>query len=328
MEKQQLTQNWLYAISSPKDLARRLSSSEPVTVADIEALAGDAGNFRVFPNKKGRIVEQPRARLQRLHRYVHDILSRIETPAYLHSAVKGRSYITNASVHPSDVPTFKIDVKKFFRTVSRGAVFRFFAGPMRCNREVAGLLANLLTFDGHLPTGGSASPLIAFYACKTMFDEIEGAAAARGLNMTCYVDDMTFSGRRASRAALQEIRLIIARHGIKSHKTKHFAAARAKVITGVAITKDGSKLPNRRHRAIHEAFAQYRAAPDAARNKAYNKLVGRMHEAGQIEAHWKARAKTLEREHARGLGPPAAGNIGPRTRATTPRLPSSRSTGG
>ena len=118
--------------------------------------------------------------------------------------------------------------------------------------------------------------------------------------MTCYVDDMTLSGARASRGALQEIRLIIARHGLKSHKAKHLAANRPKVITGVAITTKGLRLPNRRHRAISEGFAEYLAATaPAAVLKTYNRLMGRMHEAAQIEPQWKARAHTLECQHRR-----------------------------
>lgn len=301
MEKQPLEKNWLYAVSSPKDLARRLSTKNcPITVRELEAFAGDAGNFKVFRTKKGRDVQQPCPRLQRLHRYIHEILARIETPDYLHSAVEGRSYITNALAHEPGVPTIKIDVKKFFRSVPRSAVFRFFSGPMGCARDVAGLLANLLTYGGHLPTGGSASPVIAFYACKPMFDSMEGLARSRGLKMTCYVDDMTFTGTRASRGALQEARLIIAGYGLKSHKTKFLGANRPKVITGVAITADGPKLPNRRHRAIHEALQAYRAAADfETSEKAFNKLIGRMHEAGQIEPRWRARARTLQREHTR-----------------------------
>jgi RNA-directed DNA polymerase len=301
MSRQSVEQNWLYAIASPKDLARRLSKHRPITVEELERLARDAGNYNVFlsrKNGKKRVVQQPRPNLQQLHRYIHDLLSRIKTPEYLHSAIAGRSYITNAAAHDMNVPMIKIDVKKFFPSVPRSAVFRFFLDTMRCNREVAGMLANLLTYNGHLPTGGSASPIIAFYAFKPMFDSIEAIARAHDLKMSCYVDDMTLSGARASRRVLQETRLVVASFRLKSHKLKHFAANRPKVVTGVALTRHGLRLPNRRNRAIAEGFAEYRAAQEQeTAQKAYNKLIGRMHEAGQIESHWKARARTLEQEH-------------------------------
>lgn len=302
MKKLPIEQCWLYAIASPKDLARRLSTNHDVlTVNDLNQLATDAGNFNVFmsnKNGKKRQVQQPRQRLQRLHRRIHDLLSRIETPGYLHSAIAGHSYITNASAHETIVPSIKIDVKKFFPSVPRGAVFEFFAVSMRCSRDVAGLLANLLTYQGHLPTGGSASPIIAYYAFKKMFDAIEVAALSRGLVMTCYVDDVTITGVRASRGLLQQIRTIIADHGLKSHKVKYLAANRPKVITGVVVTRHGLRLPNRRHRAISQGFSELESAVDAvAARKALNKLIGRMHEAGQIEPHWKARAQLLQNTH-------------------------------
>ena len=45
------------------------------------------------------------------------------------------------------MPTIKIDVEKFFPSVTRAAIFNFFEGPLKCRRDVAGLLADLLTFD-------------------------------------------------------------------------------------------------------------------------------------------------------------------------------------
>ena len=118
------------------------------------------------------------------------------------------------------MPVIKIDVKKFFPSVTRAAIFNFFEGPMKCRRDVAGLLAELLTFDAHLPTGSAASPIIAFYAFKPMFCEIELLAKATGLKMTCYVDDVTLSGPRAIKRTVFEIRKIISRHGLKSHKAR------------------------------------------------------------------------------------------------------------
>jgi RNA-directed DNA polymerase len=42
-----------------------------------------------------------------------------------------------------------------------------------------------LTYDAHLPTGGAASPIIAYYSFKEMFDEIDRLARSRDVVMTC-----------------------------------------------------------------------------------------------------------------------------------------------
>ena len=297
MKKLAIQDSWLFAVDSPKDLARRLSCKRFVVTADeLNALALDEGNFKVyFPKKgKGREVQEPCRRLQKLHRRIHELLSKIQTPAYLHSAISGHSYITNSRAHEPGHPSIKIDVRKFFPSVSRVSVFDFFLESMRCNREVAGLLANLLTFRGHLPTGSSASPIIAYYANKKMFDEIEAVGTSRSLVMTCYVDDLTLTGERASRGVLHQIRGIVAAHGLKSHKAKFLPANRPKVITGVVVARDGLRLPNRRHRAIRQGFVDWKAAgDDASEAKAFGKLLGRLHEAAQIEPYWKDRADTL-----------------------------------
>ena len=49
---------WLYAVSSKKDLARRLSTEQAVvTSEDLEKLAVDANNFKLFTTRTGRDIQ-------------------------------------------------------------------------------------------------------------------------------------------------------------------------------------------------------------------------------------------------------------------------------
>jgi RNA-directed DNA polymerase len=296
---------WLYAVDSPADLARRLSTpAQKLAVKDLRALSEDAGNFRLFTltndEGKSRAIQWPKWRLQRIHARVHTLLSRVAVPKYLHSAIQGRSYVSNAAAHGSIVPVVKIDVKKFFPSVSRAAVFRFFEEQLRCRRDVAGLLADLLTYNAHLPTGGSASPIIAYYSFKNMFDEIERLARSRDVTMTCYVDDMTLSGARANKALLREIQQIISKHGLKSHKAYKFSASEPKVVTGVCITADGPRVPNKLHLKIKNGFEDLSAAETCrAKARILGPLIGRLEAAGQIDPAFKARAQTLRGRHIR-----------------------------
>lgn len=301
----QIRECWLFAISSKKDLARRLSTEKSmVTVADLERLAADKGNFRLFTIRqglKGRDVQEPKRDLQRLHSRIHKLLSRVQVPEYLHSAVKGKSYLTNARAHDLDVPLIKIDVKKFFPSVSRRAVYKFLVEVMQCRRDVAGLLAEMLTYNSRLPTGSSSSPIIAYYAFKPMFDEIAAVSAQHGLKMTCYVDDITLSGENASRKVLNEIRHIIAKNGLQSHKMKLFSAAQAKVITGVCNTPVGERVPNRLHFKIHEGFKRLTAPNSASEvTKILQQLLGRMEAARQIDPVFGHRARTLRAQMKAG----------------------------
>lgn len=294
-----LEECWLYAVASRADLARRLSTETfRVTPADLDFLAADAGNFKLFSKKlrsgKTRDIQEPKRRLQRIHRRIHNLLSRIEVPDYLHSAVRGKSYLSNARAHESNVAVIKIDVKKFFPSVPRVAIFEFFFERLRCRKDVAGLLADLLTYDARLPTGGSASPIIAFYAYKPMFDEVEALARAHRLKMTCYVDDMALSGPNANGTVLFKVRVIIGRYGLRSHKAHVFAPSQPKVVTGVCIASDGQRVPNKLLLKIKDGFDLLESATTAeAKLKIVNPLLGRLEAAGLINPVFKARAISL-----------------------------------
>ncbi len=157
----------LYGIKSTHLLAKKLG----VLVKDLERFANKSV-YRVFNLKdSGRRVEEPPPALQAIHRKIHRYLARIEAPTYLHSAIKGRSYISNATAHIGIAPMIKIDVKKFFPSVPQHKVMHFFRDHMQCASDVAGLLANLTCRNGRLPTGGAASPILSYYSFKSMFDE-------------------------------------------------------------------------------------------------------------------------------------------------------------
>jgi RNA-directed DNA polymerase len=273
-------------------------------VDDLSFFARDAGNYRLFSivSEKGkeRPIQWPKRRLQGVHARVHKLLSRVAVPKYLHSAVRGKSYVSNAAAHDPKMPTVKIDVKKFFPSVSRAVIFNFFAGPLKCRRDVAGLLADILTFDAHLPTGGAASPIIAYYSFKPMFDEIAQFAKSLGLTMTCYVDDMALSGLRANRGVLYEIMGVIARHGLKSHKAHTFSGSQPKVVTGVCNTAAGPRVPNKLHLKIKNGFdALAKAQSEIEEDKILRPLLGRLEAAAQIDPVFKARAKTIRAKYAR-----------------------------
>jgi RNA-directed DNA polymerase len=297
-ERLAINECWLFAIASKTDLARRLSTEGfKVSVADLERLSVDIGNFRLFSIKQGnkdRPVQEPIRELQKLHTRIHRLLSRVKVSDYLHSAVKGKSYLTNARAHNLDAPTIKIDVKKFFPSVPRRAIFKFFEETLRCRRDVAGILADLLTFDARLPTGSSASPIIAYYAFKPMFDALADLAEQHGLKMTCYVDDITMSGTLADRSVLYEAHQIIAKAGLTSHKMKVFSGSTPRIITGVCNSPSGERVPNKLHLKIKNGFDELRiAGKTEGVTKITGPLLGRLEAARLIDPTFGERAKTL-----------------------------------
>ncbi|MFN3819521.1 reverse transcriptase family protein [Blastomonas sp.] len=280
-----LEKSHLFGVQSIHLLAKKLGFDVPA----LERLANKS-SYRVFNLKEtGRLVEEPPPVLQTLHRKIHKYISRIQAPDYLHSAIKGRSYISNATAHIGSGSMIKIDVKKFFPSVPQHMVMHFFRDTMMCAGDVAGLLANLLCRNGRLPTGGAASPIISYYAFKSMFDEIEQVCLSNSLIMTCYVDDLTISGYGANRCILHQIRLVIAKFGLQSHKAKFFDSARPKLVTGAMVKGNRLDLPYSRWKAIRASERELDGAKcDQERLKLYPALISRLHEAAQIEPGFRS----------------------------------------
>ncbi|WP_167730251.1 reverse transcriptase family protein [Terasakiella sp. SH-1] len=277
---------------SPHALAKLLYVSRE----QLEYLANldDNKRFRIFTTKKGRTVQEPIKPLQRLHKRLKKLLTRIETPQYLQSAKKDRSYVTNAQEHLGVHSTLKTDVKKFYPSVKRSVVYGFFAHGLECSKDIAALLAKLTTVNGHLATGSSVSPILSYFAHRPMFEEIHALVETREAIMTLYVDDISVSGDHVSQNLLSKIRAIISRHGLRSHKSHYFPPKANKTITGVIIADGEMRLPNKRHLKIKKAFDAVNAA-DMSDEKLdlYKALISRVYEASQIEDKWEPRAVNL-----------------------------------
>jgi RNA-directed DNA polymerase len=282
----------LFKITSPARLARVLCISPDM----LNYLVSHADeNYCVRPHRKtGRIIEEPKAMLKRVQSRIAWLLAQIETPDYLHSGIKKRSYITNASAHGIDGGGIKLDVKKFFPSVRAAAVCHFFADVLEYPLDVASRMTSLLTIGGHLPTGGNASCILSYWAYKPMFDDIAELARAGECEFTLYVDDMTITGRFATRAMQRQARKIIGRYRLQAHKSKVFAPRQPRVVTGVALTARGREIPNRRARVIADMEAAIRAMPsDSERLGELPKLIGRLSEASVVDRSWENRKSVV-----------------------------------
>lgn len=283
----------LYGIRSPHALAIRLGW-------DLEKLRklAENGGYSVYPHAKtGRMIQEPGRALQSLHRQFHNYLARIEVPDYLHSAVRGRSYLTNARAHIGDRSLIKIDVAKFYQSVPQYKVMHFFRDVMKCSGDVAGLLANLICFNKKLATGSAVSPIISYYTYKGMFDGLDELAKSYGLVMSCYVDDITMSGQNANSEVLHEARTIIFQNGLRAHKDRRFSPDFAKTVTGIIVRNDGISLPFCRWQKIKQHEKTVIACENLNEKcDLLRKLVSRLYEAAQIEPQCRAKAEFYHRE--------------------------------
>jgi hypothetical protein len=276
----------LFRLTSPARLADILC----IFPRQLDYLLKDPNsNYKVWKNpKSGRLIEEPKDLLKKVKARIALLMSQIETPDYLHSGVKKRSYVSNAARHSIAGATIKLDVKKFFPSVRAEAVYHLFLDVMEYPADIASRMTQLLTYGGHLPTGGNASCILSFWAYKPMFDEIAALAESRGCHFTLYVDDMTLTGIFASRAIQHEARKIVGRYRLRVHKNKFFACREPRIVTGVAITARGMELPSRRAKAIVNGCKEIlAAATDTERLAVFKPLIGRVSEAAEINANWR-----------------------------------------
>jgi len=121
-----LNQSPFYKIKSPAQLADILGTNRKAMMR----IASASANYIRFETE-GREIQWPKPILRRVQKRAANLLGRIETPNFLHSARKGRSYITNADQHGPCLPSVKVVIRRFFQSVRAPAVFHFFNFPLR-----------------------------------------------------------------------------------------------------------------------------------------------------------------------------------------------------
>lgn len=301
-------QSPLYALTSKRRLAEILG----VPLRDLVFLASlKDHNYQVWPLRqkrrdelagikppaKPRFVQQPMPLLRTLHDRISALLGKIEKPHFVFSATKGRSYLDNALQHRDNIdqPAFKVDIRSFYPAVKSQWVRRFFEHDMKCAPDVARFLARLCCVNGALPTGSPISPTLSYFACAPIFRWMDAFASSNGLVFTLYVDDMFFSGAKASRDMSKLVLGYLAGNGFRGHKVAHFRAGQPRVITGAAISKEGVSIPFKRQMRIRLYERAFAATSDLEAVQILGKaLLGQYREGERLQRGSRERAKPIQ----------------------------------
>ncbi|HDT5144886.1 TPA: RNA-directed DNA polymerase [Klebsiella michiganensis] len=288
-----------YKLKSKKKLAGVLG----VSIDDFSLLSKSEGNYSVFEqlSKKGkpRKIQKPLEKLDVVHTRIASLLSRIALPEYLHSGRKNCSNVTNAKAHLNHEKLMTTDIKAFFPSTTRGMIFSFFFSVMKMSSDVADILSHICTCHDRLPTGSRISMPLAYFANSRMFLEIHELCQKFQVNMTVYVDDLTFSGENVNRLFCGVIRKIIHKHNHIMHptKTKLYAKDRPKLVTGVIVLGNVLKVRNEQHLLMARDIEYWKIIKDADSAKetiTAKKLFGRLHSMGVIEQRYKSKVLTLK----------------------------------
>lgn len=289
LHRYELHKSPLYRLANKKKLAELLGV-EPCLISNLDK-SGLSAQYRSFVDKKSlRHITEPIDTLEKIHRRLLKLFVRIAPPEYIHSAVKKRSYMTNALAHKGGGSVIKVDIKKFFQSVKFECIHSFFLRRLECAPDIATILAKLCVvktekYGVHLPTGSCISPVLSFLANQPLFDQIKLISDQFGGVFTLYVDDITISGASASKELLNLVVTEIFKRGYHYHKTNVSFGEQA-LITGLVVRGGKLYLPHQRAKKIRD-LRKLIGISVGSKEKLLASLVGRLSEAEQIEPKYK-----------------------------------------
>lgn len=280
-----INQSPLYKIRSHNKLAKIIGLSGVKKIRTI--LSKGNKNYYISTLASGRIIEVPKGTLWRVHSRINNLLTRITPPDYLNSGVKGRSNVKNALDHINQKEVIKIDIKKYYQSITLKQVEGFFIHTMHCSNDVSRTLASLCCINNHIPTGSKISQSLSFFVNKSVFDYINRYSKSRDVIFTCYVDDLTFSSNHFDKGFKNHIiSYIRKKRSYNCHKIKHYKEKSKKPITGVLINKDKLMVMNKHRKSINDLRSQeshiMANGTDTDKEKFFQQIQGHLFSAGQI----------------------------------------------
>lgn len=181
---------------------------------------------------------------------------------YLHSAVKQRSYHTNAQTHIGDKYVFAIDLKDFYPSVTKYKLYLFFKDKFNLSSDIAmfySVLSTCKSDDGsyRLGQGLSQSATLAYLVNYSLFNYLYMIAKENGIDMSIYVDDVVFSSRKQiPQSFIDRLFGIIKGNGmlIKRQKIHSYKKESVKKITGVYVNGNKTRVANNKHLEFHTQY--------------------------------------------------------------------------
>lgn len=268
---------------------------------------------------KARVITCPTSEAVRnVHRRILSLLTAVQMdlPDMVTGYVRGRSSVTNASVHAGAAHLQKFDLRDFFPHISVDAVDEGLQAA-GFQGEVARLLSRLTTCRGYLPAGFSTSPAIANLACHSVDSDLAALAEQERLSLTRYADDIAFSGMEPFDVS-DEVRQIVAGHGhaLNDEKTRTLKNGQPMYVTGLSVSEqERPRLPRPFKRRLRQElyYVQARGVAEhalwsGAKAEAVRyRLGGQLAYARSVEPGWveklMAAFPTAFREVARSRSP-------------------------
>ncbi len=232
---------------------------EPSVVASMAAYPlPHYTTFRIAKRSGGsREISAPRPALKHVQLWINrEILNAMRPHESCHGFTTGRSIVTNAAPHVQARLILKLDLRDFFPSVDRRAVFRVFR-RVGYTRSISRLLAGLTTLRNSLPQGAPSSPQLANYAAYDMDTRLARLAEKHGIQYTRYADDLTFSGEAVERSAVKRtIERVVRDAGFRPNerKARYLHPHQRQEVTGIVVNSKLSWPRAERRRLRQEVY--------------------------------------------------------------------------
>lgn len=200
---------------------------------------------KVIPkkDKTERILNVPNLSLKVVQKWIlKEILEKIFVSEQAMAFVPNKNGLReNAERHKKNIFLLEMDITNFFGTITEQQVYTLFCN-IGYNSKVAGILANLCTYNNYLPQGAVTSLYIANLVCYHMDARINGYCSRKDIVYTRYADDLTFSSdnRMLLNKIEKFIKYIVTDEGftINDKKTRYLSNDVKKTVTGITINDD------------------------------------------------------------------------------------------
>lgn len=137
---------------------------------------------------KKRILNAPIDELKMCQKLINKIFQQIlPRPKFLFTSYPKCSMKVLLSLHKHKKISVVVDIADFFKSVSVERIMNF-VNFICEEEEMAKQLFKLITVNNRIPTGAPTSGIVAFWACKDVFDEIYKICKIKKYVMTLYAD--------------------------------------------------------------------------------------------------------------------------------------------
>lgn len=156
-----------------------------------------------------------------------------------HGFIKDRGILTNARQHLNKKYLFKIDIKNYFKSITKEGVKSVFL-KLGFSKNGAEIFSDLCSYNDIMYEGFNTSPILANLYCFDLDSELKILAEKYNVEISRYSDDITFSSDINNFPSTNEIKEIFEKYSfnINEEKTINLRYGQPQYVTGLSISND------------------------------------------------------------------------------------------